>query len=276
MLSEPVECDVPYLERLFLKGNFEVCLAKLEGYLNEIKRKSCPRQWTKAAPKFTNETDRLIILAIQCHYEMRVPLKRTRSLLTKTYGDQRYQPPKIFLVWLQLLNKKGLLDEGYSSTIKYLRGHVRILPPLEYKQLVELLVFHCLIPLGKKVQARMFLTVNHTLQPGVKKAFLSALEKVIKPPLKEKLPIHKELPTIMEKRPRNNVKVRLNPVQETRTYKSLSSLVFRFLLQKNVRKVIVTSIVFFCIAWIYRILQRALSKVKKLTAYANLFGLGKS
>lgn len=276
VLSEPVECDVPYLERLFLKGNFDVCLAKLEGYLNEIKRKSCPRQWTKAAPTFTNETDRLIILAIQCYYEMREPVKRTRSLLTKTYGEQRYWPPKIFLVWLQLLIKKGLLDEGYSSTIKYLRCHVRIPPKVEYKQLVELLVFHCLVPLGKKKQAKTFLTVNHTLERKVKNAFLNALEKAIEPSRKKTMPVRRELPTILEKLPSNSVKVKLNPVHETRTRKSLLSLLYRFLLHKDVRKAILTSIAFFCIAWTYRVLKQRLSKVNKLTVYASLFGLRKS
>lgn len=282
ILSEPVECDVRYLDNLFLKGSFDVCLAKVEGYLDEIKRKSFPRQWNKAEPTYTNETDRLIILAIQCHYEMEVPLEKTRSLFIKTYGEEKYQPPKVFLVWLQLLIKNGLLEEGYAETVDYLRSHVRILPSLEYKQLVELLIFHCLVPLRKKTQARMFLNVNRTLDPRVKKTFLTALEKV-EPPRKEEprtnnrpSTIEAELPSLVTKPSATNVKVKLSKAQEPRTYFSLLSLIRRFLLLKNVRYSIITLVGFFCITWIYRALQQRLSKFKILTEYANLFGLRKS
>jgi len=283
ILSEPVECDVLYLDNLFLKGSFDVCLAKVEGYLDEIKRKSFPRQWNKAEPSYTNETDRLIILAIQCHYEMGSPLEKTRWLFRKTYGEEKYQPPKVFLVWLQLLIKKGLLEEAYAETVNYLRSHVRSLPSLEYKQLVELLIFHCLVPLRKKTQARMFLTVNHTLNPRVKKAFLSALDKVLDSPKKEEIsegkrPItseanfHKKV-----KKPKGtNDQVKLSEAPERKTRSSLLSLIRRFLLLKSVRNSIATVACFFCLVWICRALQQRLSKIKVLTEYANLFGLGKS
>jgi len=283
ILSEPVECDVLYLDNLFLKGSFDVCLAKVEGYLDEIKRKSLPRQWSKAEPTYTNETDRLIILAIQCHYEMGEPLEKTRSLFKKTYGAEKCQPPKVFLVWLQLLIKKRLLEEAYAETVEYLRNHVRILPALEYKQLVELLVFHCLVPLRKKTQARMFLNVNRTLDSRVKKAFLSALEKVAEPARKEEPTANNlpstgevELPSQATKPAETNDEAKLSEAQEPRANFSLLGLIGRFLLLKNVRNSLVTLVGFFCIVWICRALQQRLSKVKVLSEYANLFGLGKS
>jgi len=280
ILSEPVECDVRWLDNLFLKGSFDVCLAKVEGYLDEIKRKSCPRQWNKAEPTYTNETDRLIILAIQCHYEMKVPLQKTRLLFRKTYGEEKYQPPKVFLVWLQLLIKKGLLEEGYAQTVKYLRSHVKILPSLEYKQLVELLIFHCLVPLRKKTQARLFLRVNRTLDPRVKKTFMKALDEV--KPLTAHKPwtnnrssrIEAELPSQVTKPSVTNVqKADLSKAQEPRTNFSLLSLIRRFLLSKNVNNSIITLVGLFCVAWLCRALHHKLSKFKILTEYANLFGL---
>jgi len=282
ILSEPVECDVRYLDNLFLKGSFDVCLAKVEGYLDEIKRKSCPRQWNKAEPTYTNETDRLIILAIQCHYEMKVPLEKTRSLFRKTYGEEKYQPPKVFLVWLQLLIKKSLLEEGFAETVEYLRSHVKILPSLEYKQLVELLIFHILVPLKKKTQARIFLNVNRTLDPQVKKTYLQALEEV--EPWQKEEPktnsppstIDTELPSQATKPSVTNVKVKLTEAQEPRTNFSLLSLIRRILLLKNAKYPIITLIGFVCFTWIFRTLQQRLSKSKTLTEYAKLFGLRKS
>jgi len=282
ILSEPVECDVRYLDNLFLKGSFDVCLAKVEGYLDEIKRKSCPRQWNKAEPTFTNETDRLIILAIQCHYEMKVPLEKTRSLFRKTYGEEKYQPPKVFLVWLQLLIKKGLLEEGFAETVEYLRSHVRILPSLEYKQLVELLIFHILVPLKKKTQARIFLNVNRTLDPQVKKTYLKALEKV--EPWRKKEPktnnppstIEADQPSQATKPSVTNVEVKHSEAQEPRTDFSLLSLIRKILLLKNAKYPIITLVGFVCFTWIFRTLQQRLSKSKTLTEYAKLFGLRKS
>lgn len=283
ILSEPVECDVQYLDNLFLKGSFEACLAKVEGYLDEIKRKSFPRQWNKTEPSYTNETDRLIILAIQCHYEMGVQLGKTRSLFKKTYGEEKKQPPKVFLVWLQLLIKKARLEEAYAETVEYLRSHVRVLPALEYKQLVELLIFHCLVPLRKKTQARMFLNVNRTLDSRVKSAFLSALDKVSEPYRKEETiankPLtskEKELPSQVPKPAKTEEEAKLSEAQESRGNFSLQSLIGRFLLFKNVRNSIVSLIGFLCVVWICRALQQRLSKVKALTEYANLFGLRKN
>jgi len=283
ILSEPVECDVQYLDNLFLKGSFEACLAKVEGYLDEIKRKSFPRQWNKTEPSYTNETDRLIILAIQCHYEMGVRLEKTRSLFKKTYGEEKKQPPKVFLVWLQLLIKKARLEEAYAETVEYLRSHVRVLPALEYKQLVELLIFHCLVPLRKKTQARMFLNVNRTLDSRVKSAFLSALDKVSEPNRKEETTANKpltsretELPSQASKPTETKEEAKLSEAEEPRANFSLQSLIGRFLLFKNVRNSIVSLIGFFCVVWICRALQQRLSKVKALTEFANLFGLGKN
>jgi len=282
VLSEPVECDVPYLDTLFLKGKFDVCLAKVEGYLDEIKRKSCPRQWTKAEPTYTNETDSLIILAIQCHYEMELPLDKIRSLFTKTYGQERYLPPKVFLVWLQLLIKKGLVEEGYTETVKYLRSHVKIIPSSKYKQLVELLIFHCLVPLKKKTQARMFLTVNRTLDPPVKKAFLKALDK--KPELTSTDLTTSKLPSVQEtsvkKEPQADIRIeetkrRVEVAKEPKPQSFLMGLLNRFFLLKKINK-LVALIGFLCTVWVCRWIQSRLSKVKRLSEYAQLFGLGKS